>query len=286
LTGRPDDRSLVAMGTVRRLVAAMALVFAAVVGAPGVASADLPNGATWNALINDVRVDLTSPSPVRLEPGTPARVTVTIQNSSKQPVTARYVRLRGTLAGLNFFVYTIRVDLDVQPGEPGVRQFEIDLLDLGRQANGLLPARLALLDDNGTEIAGYDLKVDVRGDFLNVYSTFGIAVGLITLVLLVSALWRLATRRLHPNRWRRGLTMAAPGLGLGFFITFTMSALHLATPVPALWSSLLLMGAAIGFAAGYLSPNPTDPEDYPDGFSDEATNPQWEPVDPDPARRD
>jgi hypothetical protein len=85
---------------------------------------------------------------------------------------------------------------------------------------------------------------------------FGLAVGCVALLLLGVALWRLATGRLHPNRWRRGLTLAIPGLGLGFLLTFSLSALRVVPPHAALWSTLLMVGAAVGFAAGYLSPTP------------------------------
>jgi hypothetical protein len=87
------------------------------------------------------------------------------------------------------------------------------------------------------------------------------AIGALTLVLLAGVLWRLATGRLSPNRWRRALAFAAPGLGLGFLVTFTLSALRIALPEAGLWAPLVLGGGIIGFIAGYLSPTPGDEDE-------------------------
>jgi hypothetical protein len=223
------------------------------------AAADLPGNGSWTAVVNDVNVDRADGDrTVRLVPGERARVTVVVENRSDEPVSVPYVRLEGSVLGLAFYVYTTRVDLEVPAGGDEELSYEIDLLDLGDQARGLIPSRLVLLDDAGEDVAAISFPVDVRGQFTSVYGVFGMAVAAVTLLLLAGALWRLATGGLHPNRWRRGLTMAAPGLGLGFVLTFTLSVLGIATPKATLWAVLLLAGAGVGFAAGYLSPTPGD----------------------------
>jgi hypothetical protein len=253
--------------------AAAAAVVAAIVLPAGPAAADLPDGATWTAVVNDRSVETTTAQdPVRLAPGEPARVSVTVANRSDQPVAVSYVRLEGAVLGLSFYVYTTRVDLEVPAGDEQPRTFEIDLLDLGDQASGLIPSRVVLLDDAGEAIAAQDLQVDVRGQATSVYAVFGMVVGGIALVLLAGALWRLATGRLHHNRWRRGLTLAAPGLGLGFLLTFSLSALRIASPEPTLWAMFLLGGAAIGFAAGYLTPTPGAADEFPEEPPEEAAD--------------
>jgi Transposase, Mutator family len=126
------------------------------------------------------------------------------------------------------------------------------------QAVGLIPAEVALVDSRGRVIDSKPFIADVRGSASSVYGSFGIAVGLITLVLLAGALWRLIRGPMFRNRWRRAIALAAPGLGLGFTLTFTMSVLRWATPVGSLWASFLLFGAAAGFVAGYLSPTPVE----------------------------
>ena len=179
-----------------------------------------------------------------------------MENRSSSPVSARYVRLEGGVLGLKFYVFTTTADLQAAPGADDARTFTIDLLDLGTQASGLLPSRLVLLDAAGGEVAAEPLLVDVRGSASSVYAGFGLAVGGITVLLVAGALWRLARGRLPRNRWRRGLVLAAPGLGIGFTLTFTLSALRWAAPSGGVWTTFLMLGAAAGFVAGYLSPTP------------------------------
>jgi hypothetical protein len=231
---------------------------------PAAAAADsLPDGVRWTATVNDHNVERTSAEdPVRLEPGRrTAEVVVRLENRGEEAVEIPFVRLEGSVLGLTFYSFTTQVGLTLAAGENEVRTFSIQLLDLGEQASGLIPSRLSLLDLDAEEIAGKDLTVDVRGDATSIYWVFGAAIGALTLLLLAGGLWRLATGRLHANRWRRALVFAAPGLGLGFLVTFTLSALRVATPEGSLWTSLVLGGGALGFVAGYLSPTPSDSDD-------------------------
>lgn len=271
----------------RRVLLVSLLAWGLLVGmAVGSAVAAEPGpGFTWTATVGGHSVETTDArDPVRLDPSRPLPVTVRVENLTNAPVNAHWVRLEGRVLGLSFYVYTTRVDLEVPPGGKDDRRFDIELLDLGRQANGLIPSRITLLDPKGEEVAGQDLVVDVQGSLGSVYGTFGIAVALITSVLLAGALWRLSTGRLHPNRWRRGLTMAAPGLGIAFVLTFSLSALRWASPTGELWGILLALGTAVGFAAGYFTPTPggrdgadepAEPDDDDDGVrgTDGATDP-------------
>jgi len=227
-----------------------------VTAAPSASAAESPR-LSWSVNVNgqDVR-GVDANAPLRLSPQTPATVGVRITNLGSEPVRVRSVRLEGRVLGLAFYSYTTRVDLQAAPGASDERRFTVDLLELDGQATGLIPSRVALLDDDGNRIASDGFAVDVRGSLRSVYGVFGLAVAAITLLLLVSALWRLLTGRLHPNRWRRGMTWCAPGLGAGFTLTFTLSALRLMVPSAGAWALLLLVGGAIGFAAGYLTPTP------------------------------
>lgn len=246
----------------RRVACCLALACLLAVALPAAAGAALPPGATWTALVDDRSAKTTSTSdPIRLTPPEPVRITVRVENLSSTPVAARYVRLEGGVLGLKFYVFTTTVDLQAPPGATDERTFPVDLLDLGTQASGLLPSRIVLLDAAGGEIAAEPLLVDVRGSASSVYTGFGLAVGGITVLLVAGALWRLARGRLPANRWRRGLVLAAPGLGIGFTLTFTLSALRWAAPSGGLWTTFLLLGGVAGFVAGYLSPTPDDTPD-------------------------
>lgn len=249
----------------RRLLALTALLGGCLVGGaiPAAAAAErLPDGVVWTATVNDRNVERTTgDEPVRLDPTRPAEIVVRVENRSDRPVEVGFVRLEGAVLELTFYSYTTQVDLRLPPGAADERTFALRLLDLDAHATGLIPSRIALLDAEGRGLAEKSLTVDVRGDVTSVYGVFGAAIGAVTLLLVAGALWRLGTGRLHPNRWRRALLFAAPGLGLGFVVTFTLSALRVATPEGSLWTSLLLCGGAVGFLAGYLTPTPVRPED-------------------------
>jgi hypothetical protein len=271
-----------------RVVWCMAFACLLALALPATAGAALPPGATWTATIDQRSVKTTSTSdPIRLTPAEPVEVTVRVENRSSTPVSARYVRLEGGVLGLKFYVFTTTVDLQALPGANDARTFTIDLLDLGTQASGLLPSRLVLLDAAGGEVAAESLLVDVRGSASSVYAGFGVAVGGITVLLVAGALWRLARGRLPRNRWRRGLVLAAPGLGIGFTLTFTLSALRWAAPSGGVWATFLMLGAAAGFVAGYLSPTPVaadeldepDIDDHgPDAPEDPDSDPHGQPL--------
>jgi hypothetical protein len=247
----------------RRLPLAVAfLVCVLVLGSAGPAvAADLPPSTPWTATVDGQNVERTSRSdPIRLDANGPVEVTLRVENRSSETLQVPYVRLHGTVLGLTFYAYTTRIDMEVPPRGAEDRTFPVDLLDLGSQASGLIPSEISLLDGSGAVMAAKDMTVDVRGRVGSVYGLFGFAVAVLTLMLLVAVLWRLAKGQLSPNRWRRGLAVAAPGLGLGFVLTFSLSALRIASPEAGLWSTLLLSGLLIGFAAGYLSPTPSEAE--------------------------
>jgi hypothetical protein len=213
--------------------------------------------------------------PLRLSPNQPAVIDVRLANpqSRNAPVLVRSLRFDGRVLGLAFFSYATRIDLVAPPGGSDERSFSIDLTGLDGQATGLIPARVQLIDPHGTAIATQGFVVDVRGSLWSVYGVFGLAVAAITILLLGGALWALFRGRQQENRWRRGLTFAGPGLGVGFVLTFTLSATRLLVPSPGTWALLIGLGGCIGFAAGYLAPSPAslEPSD-PDSVSDNVTD--------------
>jgi hypothetical protein len=251
---------------VPRVLVVLALAGIVLLGSAGPAVADLPEGVTWTATIDEQNVDRSSSGPaVELNPSKPVHVAIRIENRTQETISVPYVRIEGGVLGLTFYAYTTQVDMEVGPGGVGDREFEVRLLGLGRQASGLMPSKVTLVDAADGEIDAKDMRADIRGDVDSVYTVFGLAVGGVALVLLVGVLWRLTTGRLSPNRWRRGLALAAPGLGLGFLLTFTLSAFRWATPDPELWGALLFGGAVLGFVAGYLSPTPGEADEAETG---------------------
>lgn len=226
---------------------------------------------------DDVRVtatvderDLTDVGPnnaLRLDAEDETNVRVEVENLGDEELVVRSLRIDGKVIGLTFFSYETRIDLRVDPGETGDREFVLDLIDLGSQANGLLPARLTLFDQDRDPITSQSFPADVRGSFGSVYNIFGLIIAAITAVLFITAVIGLTTHRLSPNRWRRGVRFGLPGLGLGLTLAFTLSTLRVLTP-SATWSGALvvILGAAL-FVVGYFTPTPEAGDEDDGGFS-------------------
>jgi hypothetical protein len=261
------NRQRAVLRTIAALVMTFASSVAIVVAAAPTAGAAASPRLSWSVAIDghDVRT-LDSNSPLRLTPSRSPTIDVRVSNNGATPVRVRAVRLEGRILGLAFFSYSTAVDLQAAPGASDERRFSIDTLSLDGQATGLLPTRVSLLDSKGGVIVSRSLAVDVRGSLRSVYGAFGLAVAAITLLLLVGALWRLLTDRLHQNRWRRGMVFCAPGLGVGFTVIFTLSALRLMVPSWSASGLVLLVCGVIGFAAGYVTPTPYRPDQANEGL--------------------
>lgn len=234
----------------------------------------VPGGAVFAQRDADVEADVTIAGrdattidrnePLELESDEPVELTVVLTNSGDDPVFVRSVRLRSVVVGIPFVVYETRIDMEVEPGETGERTFQLDLLDLRGQATGLMPAGVELLDAERRQVAALPITIDVRGSFWSVYGGFALAVAALTALVLVRDLVQLARGRLPANRWTRGVQFGAPGLGIGLVATFTLSALRIFTPAPALWGTLLVVFGGGLFIFGYLTPAPADEYDEAD----------------------
>jgi len=247
------------------------LIFLGVTPAPATAhlTAASPSSSrtslTWSMTIGGANVaDADTNRPVRLQPDRSVDVVLQATNRGKSPITLRTAQLQGGVLGLDFLVYTTRIDF-VVPADaaPHERHFQFDLLGLGAQATGLMPAGVRLFDDRDHGVAGAQFPVAIEGTMGSVYGIFGLTVGGITLLLLAMAVFRLATGKLPSNRWRRGVAFLPAGLGVGFTLTFTVSALAWLLPSAGLWFTFLFVGAVVGFVAGYLSPTPDDGYEQP-----------------------
>ncbi|MCW2607463.1 MAG: hypothetical protein JWO60_2156 [Frankiales bacterium] len=238
------------------------VVLALVLGgaaAPALAAGEPPGDVAFTATVGGRDLDrVDANDPVTLRPADGVVVTVDVRNTGSSAVEVRSVRLDAKVVGLAFLAYTTRVDLRLAPGESGQRAFALDLGDLGGQAVGLLPARLALLSPDREVLASRAVPVDVRGDARSVYGVFALGVAGISLLLLAGLIVRLAAHKLPGNRWSRAWRFAVPGAGLGLTLTFTLSALRLLVPSPGASLSLVVVGGLGGLVAGYLSPAQDD----------------------------
>jgi hypothetical protein len=245
------------------IAAVIALLVCAVVG-PAVASAQ-PENVTMTATIDGQNVGAASAgNPVRLQPGESATIAVELTNHGTAAVDVRRVELAGRVVGLTFFSYATSVQFTVQPGAKDTLRYQLDLTGLEGQATGLIGGALSVLDAKGHPIASIPTVTDVRGSLISVYGLFGIALFVLTALALLDAALAVAKHRLSPNRWKRGLRVLAPGVGIGLVIAFSASVVRLWVPSTGLWLVIAGLTAAVFFGLGYFSPTPHDEEDEDD----------------------
>lgn len=212
-------------------------------------------GVQWEAAIDGRPVsEIDSNNPVRLDPQEGATLTLNLTNDSAQEVLVRSVRLEGKVMGLTMFNFTTRIDVLMPPNSQTTRTIDIDLIDLAGQATGLIPSRLLLLDDERNVLQEASFPADVRGSANSVYGIFGFAVLGITLVLLGSLLLAIRRTQMPENRWKRAMRFVPVGVGLGFILTFTLSATRQLTPSAGSWTTVVLLCAAGALAIGYFLP--------------------------------
>lgn len=241
------------------LVILVALILGGTPSAQGATASQDTDGSTpslqWDATINGRPVaEIDANEPLRLDPEEGARLDLTLTNTSPQEVSIRSVRLDGKVMGLTMYNFTTRIDLVLAPESSTTRTFDLDLFDLSGQATGLIPSRLLLLDDERNVVQEESFPADIRGSINSVYGVFGMAVLGITLVLLAGLLIAIRRTQMPENRWRRGLRFLPVGIGLGFVLTFSLSALRQLTPSATSWTTVVLLCAAGAFALGYFLP--------------------------------
>jgi hypothetical protein len=199
--------------------------------------------------------------PLTLQPGKPVDVSVEFTNKTDQAVDIHRIVLRGTVLGLAFFTYDSTVDFAVAPATRSVLSYRLDLAELGGQATGLINADLSAVDTAGKPIATVHTVTDVRGSLMSVYGLFGIALIVLTALALLDVALAVRRRTLPNNRWRRGMRLLAPGVGVGLIMVFTASVLRVWLPTTGQWLSAAGITAAAFFALGYLAPTTDIAED-------------------------
>jgi hypothetical protein len=257
---RHDTSTMIIVGA-RKFTGALfiaALLFGlAVIGLADVATAGTPAPVTATFTVNGRAVANSSGSnPIKLDPNHPAQVSVQVTNNGSGPVTVGAVALSGRALDIPFFDFETETALPVQPGTTETQQYTLDFAPLNNQGDGLIPASIHILDDHRHVLAGQNFTADVRGRITSLFGLFAIEVLAFTIILFAGALIAMARGTLHENRFRRALRFLWPGVGLGILIVFGFAILRIFTPAPGHWLPIVLVCAAIGFAVGYLTPNP------------------------------
>ncbi|MCP9272078.1 hypothetical protein [Mycolicibacterium arenosum] len=266
---------------VPKLIAVLAMLLIGSFCGGGVAHA-ARGDVTVAATFNDQNVATASTTaPLRLEPGTLARIELDVTNGGNEPVVVKRVELSGNILGLNFYRYVASTELTVQAGTTGVLSYQVDLTDLDRQATGLIRADLKISDDAGRTITTIPTVTDVEGSLWSVAGLFGLILVIFTAVAFVRVAVAVASHRLPANRAQRGLRFLLPGLGLLLVLGFTASILRLWSPSAGFWYAAVGVASVVFFALGFFSPAPGDDDEFDyDQFTDQYTD-QYTDQDPD-----
>jgi hypothetical protein len=243
-------------------IATILLLAALALAGPATAAT---SGVRLTATVNGVDVASASQGhPLKLVPSQPARIRLTINNASSSAITVATVKLSGRVAGLTFFAFYTSVDFTVFAGTTQELDYSLNLTGLSGQATGLIGGSLEIEDQHNHKIASIATVTDVRGSIYSVYGLFGLALVVLTLLALADNALAIARHKMPANRWRRGLRVMTPGIGIGLVLVFTMSAVRVWVPSPAKWWLVGAIFAVVFFALGYLTPTPVIEEDEDD----------------------
>lgn len=234
-----------------------------VVAPPATASA--ASGVIATFKINGKAVTSASEShPIKLDPDHPAQVELTVTNQSSAPVEVAAVALSGRALDITFFNFETQTALLVQPGRTETQVYTLDFAPLRGQGDGLIPASIRILGPHRAVLAKQGFTADVQGRITSLFGLFAIEVALFTVILFVGAVLALARGRLPENRFRRALRFLWPAFGAGLVVVFGLAIMRVFVPRPGRWLPIVLIFGAVGFVAGYFTPNPAYEDDYPE----------------------
>jgi hypothetical protein len=215
------------------------------------------SGVSFTAALDGQRLDLSSSGdPIVLDPDRSSTLAIEMRNNTDQPLTVRQVQLRGKAFGITILAYDVTINAKFAPGERTTVDVPVEFVDLGQQADGLLPATIRLISPDRTELAARDFTVDVRGSATSLMADFTLVLAIATSASIATIWIAIGRRRLPPNRWRRGLRFALVGAGVGVTLTLFLAELLLVTPKGSVWIPLLVVPTVGTFLVGWFSPGP------------------------------
>lgn len=257
-----------------RSVVALLVVAAATVliGAPAAHADDAP--VTMHATVDghDVAIGARA-EPIPLYPDKIVDVTVDVANHGKDPIEIATVQLVGRVLGLTFFSFATGVELTIAPGASGTVHYQLDLTDLRHQATGLIDTELIVRNHARDTVAVVHMVADVRGSLFSVYGLLGLALLVLTALAILDATLGIARHRESQNRWRRGLRLLTPGIGIGLVLAFSASVARWWVPSTGRWLLISAITALVFFVLGYFSPTPDHDDDDEDEDDDMAAGP-------------
>lgn len=264
MSSLPDQRARsLAIATRCALLSAMVCIAVLATGPAGALSTyTQPSDVRFAASLDGQRLDLSSSGdPIVLDPDKPSTLAMVMTNTTGGPLTVRQVQIRGSAFGITLLAYDVTINAKMAPGERTRVNVPVEFVDLGQQANGLLPATIRLIGADGAELGSRDFTIDVRGSATSLTAMFALIVAIATGASIAIIWIAVGRRRLPPSRWQRGLRFALVGLGAGVTLTLFLSLLLLVTPSGSVWIPLVAVPTAGAFLLGWFSPGPLSDEE-------------------------
>jgi hypothetical protein len=248
--------------TVMLLLSVVALLaFGAAASASRAKAPDVPT-ISFTASLDGQRLGLSSSGdPIVLDPDRPSLLRLVMRNNTLAPQTVRQVQIRGNAFGITLLAYDVTINAKIDPGERTRVDVPVEFVDLGQQANGLLPATIRLIDPQRGELASRDFTVDVRGSATSLMAVFTLIVAVVTGASIVVIWIAVGRRKLPRNRWRRGVRFGLVGIGIGVTLTLFLAQVLLVTPTGSIWIPLLVVPTLGLFFLGWFSPGPLGDDD-------------------------
>ena len=241
-------------------IAATAVLLPAL--AAGAASASTRGSIAFSAQIDGQRLNLSSSSdPIVVDPTRHSVLVLDMHNLGTTTNTVRQVQIRGTAFGITLMAYDVTINARIAAASRVHVEVPVEFVDLGQQADGLLPATIRLLNPTDSELAAQNFTVDIRGSASSLMAIFTMVVAVATGISIASIWIAIGRRRLPKNRLQRGVRFAVSGIGIGITLTLFLSEVLLVTPKGEVWIPLLLVPSVGAFVLGFLSPGPLADED-------------------------
>ena len=209
------------------------------------------------AQLDGQRLDQSSSSdPIVVDPTRNSLLTLDMRNLGSEPTIVRQVQIRGTAFGITLMAYDVTINARVAASGRVHVEVPVDFVDLGQQADGLLPATIRLLNPTQAELAAQNFTVDIQGSPSSLMAIFTMVVAVATGVSIAIIWIAIGRRRLPRNRLQRGVRFAIAGIGIGITLTLFLSEVLLVTPKGQVWIPLVLVPTIAAFVLGVLSPGP------------------------------
>jgi hypothetical protein len=192
---------------------------------------------------------------VVVEPKAPTTLSMTIANDGTTPLHVRYLRLSGTMLGIDFVQYQASTKVDIAPGTTKTVTTPSDFFDVDGVATGYVNAKMAAVDEVRSTIVTQSFVADVKGKFLSSEGLFFLQVLAFALISLVDVAYGIARRRLPRNRFIAAVLFAFAAASTVIAIVIGAAMARVALFEPQAWVPALFVATAGAFVLGYLSPS-------------------------------